>query len=142
MVQSTASGVLNASASDVWALVGPFNNLEKFDPGVAKSVLEDGGAKRRLHIVDSGQIVERLLNYDHGDRRYSWQHIEIIDVPMPVINFVATISVVEIELSKTCIFKIAAGFDPAAGESEQGVEELMTGDFQGVIDNLQAMFNG
>ena len=37
---------------------------------------------------------------------------------------------------------MAATFDPATGETEQAVEELMNGDFQGVIDNLQAMFPG
>ena len=142
MVQSAASGQLNASADEVWALVGPFNNLEKFDPGVASSVLEEGGVKRRLHIVDSGRIVERLLNYDHEGRTYRWQHLEIIDVPIPVINFIATISVTEVEPGKNCVFEMAATFDPATGETEQAVEELMNGDFQGVIDNLQAMFPG
>jgi hypothetical protein len=142
MVQSAASGQLNASADKVWALVGPFNNLKKFDPGVAESVLEEGGVKRRLDIVDSGQIVERLLNYDHAARSYRWQHLEIIDVPMPVINFIATISVAEVEPGKNCTFEMAATFDPAPGETEQAVEELMNGDFQGVIDNLQAMFPG
>lgn len=142
MVQSAASGRLNASADEVWALVGPFNNLEKFDPGVARSVLEDGGVKRRLDIVDSGQIVERLLNYDHEGRSYRWQHLEIIDVPMPVINFIATISVDEVEPGQSCVFEMAASFDPAPGETEQAVGELMNGDFQGVVENLQAMFPG
>ena len=142
MVKSTASGQLIASADEVWALVGPFNNLEKFDPGVARSALEDGGVKRRLDIVDSGEIVERLLEYDHGQRRYRWQHLEIIDVPMPVINFIATISVTAVEPGRSCTFEMEATFDPAPGETEQAVEELMNGDFQGVIDNLQAMFPG
>ncbi len=142
MVQIAVSDRIKASADEVWALVGPFNNLEKFDPGVARSVLEDGGSKRRLDIVDAGQILERLLNYDHEGRTYRWQHLEIVDVPMPIVNFFATISVREDEPGKTCIFEMTATFDPAPGETEDAVEELMATDFQGPIANVKAMFEG
>lgn len=142
MAQAAAKGNLNAPADVVWALVGPFGNLEKFDPSVAGSPLEEGGVQRRLQMDGGGQIVEQLLNYDHNGRVYRWTIAEIIDVPMPIVNYHANISVEEGEPGKSCIFEMSATFDPATGETEQAVEELMAADFGAVLENLQKMFAG
>jgi hypothetical protein len=140
MVKAAASGKLNKPADEVWALVGPFGNLGKFDGSVTKCTLEDGGVQRRLDIIDSGQIVERLLNYDNEGRTYHWKIVDIIDVPMPIINYRATISVADDAPGKSCVFTMGATFDPGPGATEKEVEELMAADFGTVLENLQKMF--
>ncbi len=142
MAKAAARGEVNASASEVWALVGAFGNLEKFDPSVVASPLEEGGVQRRLQIEDSGQIVERLLEFNHEGRIYHYTIAEIIDVPIPIVNYLATIRVDEGEPGKTCVFEMSATFDPAPGQTVEAVEELMTADFGAALGGLQKLFAG
>ena len=142
MAKAAARGEVNASASEVWALVGGFGNLEKFDPSVAASPLEEGGVQRRLQIEDSGQIVERLLEFNNEGRVYHYTIAEIIDVPIPIVNYLATIRVDEGEPGKTCIFEMSATFDPAPGQTVEAVEELMAADFGAALGGLQKLYAG
>ena len=142
MAKAAARGEVNAPASEVWALVGAFGNLEKFDPSVVASPLDEGGVQRRLQIEDSGQIVERLLEFDHAGRVYRYTIVEIIDVPIPIVNYLATIRVDEGEPGKTCIFEMSATFDPAPGQTVEAVEELMAADFGAALGGLQKLYAG
>jgi hypothetical protein len=142
MAKAVARGEVNASADEVWALVGGFGNWEKFDSAVVASSLEEGGVQRRTQIKDSGHLVERLLKFDHEGRVYHYTIAEIVDVPMPINNYYATIRVDEGEPGKTCIFEMSATFDPAPGQTVEAVEELMAADFGAVLGGLQKLFSG
>lgn len=142
MAKAAARGEVNAPANEVWAVVGGFGNLEKFDPSVASSPLEDGGVQRRLQIEDSGQIVERLLEFNNAERVYRWTIVEIVDVPIPIVNYHATIKVDEGEPGKTCFFEMSATFDPAPGQTVEAVEKLMAADFGAALGGLQKLFAG
>ena len=45
---------------------------------------------RRLSLAGGGTIVEKLVRLDDKERVYSYS---IIDSPLPVVNYVSTISV-------------------------------------------------
>lgn len=142
MARAVASGRVNAPADKVWAYVGPFGRLAEFDPGIKKGALEDGGVQRRLYTMDGGQIIERLLKYDHEGRIYHWMIAELIDAPFPVVNYRATISVKDDKPGRSCIFEMVATFDPAPGATEQEVEELLAADFSAVLVSVQKRFGG
>ncbi len=63
-------------------------------------------------------------------------------MPIPIVNYLATIKVDEGEPGKTCTFEISATFDPAPGQTVEAVEELMAADFGAALGGLQGVFAG
>ena len=55
---------LNASADEVWKLIGGFNALPDWHPAIVKSDLEEDGKVRRLEIDGGAVILERLEEHD------------------------------------------------------------------------------
>ncbi len=95
MASLALSQKLNASADDVWALVGGFGGVAEFHAATSGCDLEEGGSVRRLHIADSpGQLVERLLHFDDAARTYSYTIIDVVDFAVPFTNYHSTIQVV------------------------------------------------
>jgi len=64
--------------------------LPDWHPAIEKSELEEEGSMRRLSLAGGGTIVEKLVKLDDKDRVYSYS---IIDSPLPVTNYEATICV-------------------------------------------------
>ncbi len=90
-VRKTVS--LNASPTEIWSVIGDFDNLDSWHPAVAASeTIQDGTAKvRHLTLGDGSKIVERLDFHDDEARTYVYS---ILDAgPLPVQNYQATIEV-------------------------------------------------
>ena len=83
---------LPASASDVWAIVGDFNGLPRWNAGVERSELSEGGKRRTLYLKVGGTVVEDLLVHDNATRRISYS---IVDSAVPVGRHKATMIVDE-----------------------------------------------
>ncbi len=126
---------LPVPASQVWQVIGGFNALPDWHPGIEKSELEDGGTVRRLTVPGAGTIVERLENLDDNARSYSYS---IVEGPLPVSSYVATIRVVEDDDGKGCTVEWTSDFEPTGPEADA------LGAFRGVYEaglkNLEAMF--
>ncbi|PPR73385.1 MAG: hypothetical protein CFH05_01184 [Alphaproteobacteria bacterium MarineAlpha3_Bin4] len=90
MAKVLMSTILNASAVEVWKLIGGFNALPDWHPAVENSELAEDGQSRTLSIAGGGTIVEKLENMDDASRTYSYA---IIDSPLPVANYRAKIKV-------------------------------------------------
>src|SRR3989338_3433969 len=90
MTKIAMSTDLNVSADDAWKLIGNFNALPDWHPLVEKSELTKKGQERRLSLVGGGTIIERLENIDAKTRTYTYS---IIDSPLPVRNYKATLKV-------------------------------------------------
>ncbi len=71
MPKVTMSEKLNVSADQVWQLIGHFNALPDWHPGVEKSELSKKGQARRLKLVGGGAIVEKLEEMDDTSRTYT-----------------------------------------------------------------------
>lgn len=82
---------IDADPAKVWALVGDFNGLPRWNPGLADSRLEDGGKLRILTRRTGDQVRERLLEQDDAHRRVRYS---IIESGLPVGRHAATIEVV------------------------------------------------
>lgn len=125
---------LAVPAQQVWQLIGGWNAVADWHPGVEKSELEGGGEVRRLSIAGGGTFVEKLVHHDDGSRSYSY---EIVDSPLPVANYRATITVGEDP--EGCKVTWSSNFDPA-GASETDAAAMVRGIYEMGFKNLQRLF--
>jgi len=136
MTKVSMSTNLNVSADQVWKLIGGFNALPDWHPAVEKSELTEEGQTRTLSLAGGGTIVEKLEKVDDDARTYSYS---IVDSPLPVANYTATIKVSGEGDNST--IEWSSEFDPA-GAPEQDAMKAIEGIFQAGFDNLKKMFSG
>jgi hypothetical protein len=130
---------VDASPEEVWKLIGGFNTLPDWHPLVQKSDLERGGVMRRLSLLGGGSIVERLEHFSNNDRLYTYS---IIDAPLPVRNYVATLRVREGKDGKGSIIEWASEFEAATGVSEGDAAKSIEEVYKSGLENLRRLFGG
>lgn len=135
MSKVSMSAEISVPAQDLWRLIGGFNALPDWHPAVEKSELEGGGTVRRLTLAGGGQIVEKLLSADDKERVYSY---EIVEGPLPVAGYRATIRVRENEDGSASVVEWEGEFQPTTNENEavKVVREI----YQTGLDNLRRIF--
>ena len=127
---------LNVPADQVWEIVGRFNALPEWHPAVEKSELEDDGKLRRLSLVGGGSIVERLEKLDEKEQLYRYS---IIESPLPVANYSATLRVKPSKDGKSCSVEWSSDFNPAGASMEEATKAIQ-GVYQAGLDNLNKLF--
>lgn len=127
---------LGVPATKVWDLIGGFNALQDWHPAVEKSELEDGGSKRRLHLVGGGEIVEELKAKDDSGRSYTYT---IVSSPLPVANYKATITVNQ-DAEGNAVVEWSGEFEPvgAATDAENVIQSI----YDAGLQNLKKMMGG
>ncbi len=142
MTKVSMSTKLNVPAAKVWEVVGRFNALSDWHPAVEKSELEGEGTTRgtirRLSLAGGGSIVERLENIDETAHRYTYS---ILQGPLPVANYTATIRVTEAPDAKSCTVEWSSEFDPAGGPESEAVKAIESV-YKAGLENLEKMFGG
>ncbi len=128
---------LNVSADEVWKLIGGFNTLPDWHPAIEKSELEEEGSMRRLSLAGGGTVVEKLVKLDDKERVYTYS---IIDSPLPVKNYEATIRVKDDGAGNTSV-EWSSEFE-AEGAAENEAMDVIAGIYQAGFDNLKKMFGG
>ena len=128
---------LNVAADEVWKLIGGFNTLPDWHPAIEKSELQEEGSMRRLSLAGGGTVVEKLERLDDSERVYTYS---IIDSPLPVSNYTATICVKEDSEGKTTV-EWSSEFE-AKGATENEAIDVIAGIYQAGFDNLKKMFSG
>lgn len=136
MANVSKSVKLSVPAAQVWTLVGGWNALADWHPGIQKSELEGGGEVRRLHLVGGGEIVETLERHDDDARTYSY---EINASPLPVANYKATITVRDEEGGAEVEW--SSSFQPS-GASEGDAVATVQGIYEAGFDNLKKLLGG
>ena len=133
---ATASAIIDipASADQVWQLIGGFNSLPDWLPFIPKSELSEGGRVRSLQTADGGVVVERLQTFDNAAKTYSYS---ILQAPFPASEYLATIKV-EAQGDGARV-TWSGRFEPV-GVSNEEVEALFTGIYQGGLEALRANY--
>lgn len=90
-IDSKVVGAPSAAPDAVWANVGDFCGIAKWHPVVEKCTLSADGGVRTRDLKGGAVIHEKLEKRDDAARSYS---NSIIDSPLPVANYLSTISVV------------------------------------------------
>lgn len=136
MPKVSMSQDLSVPADQLWQLVGRFNALPDWHPGVEKSELTEEGQTRKLSLVGGGTIVEKLEKIDDHSRTYSYS---IVDSPLPVKNYKATLTVSGDGDSSS--LEWSSEFE-AAGLPENDAMKAIENIYQSGFDNLKKMFGG
>lgn len=87
MADGTTEVAIARSADDVWALVGRFEGLDEWMPGIEACEME--GDVRKLQTMGM-EIHEQLQDRDDAARRISYS---IVKSPMPLEHHLATLTV-------------------------------------------------
>ncbi len=140
MIKVYVSSVIDAAADNVWSRIRDFNGLPQWHPAIADSRIENNepadrvGCIRHFHTRDGGLIRERLLGLSDYDYSCSY---EIIESPMGVANYVATLKLTPITDGQRCFAEWSAEFDCAEGREQELTETIGGGVFQGGFDALK-----
>jgi Polyketide cyclase / dehydrase and lipid transport len=143
VVRIYVSSVIDAAADTVWSRIRDFNALPLWHGAIADSRIENNepsdrvGCIRHFHTRDGGLIRERLLalsDYDYT------QTYEILESPMGVAAYVATLKLTPITDGGRCFAEWSAEFECAEGR-ERELTDLIGGNvFQAGFDALKRHF--
>ena len=134
MASASAFIDIPASADQVWQLIGGFNSLPDWLPFIPQSELSEGGRVRTLQTADGAVVIERLQTFDNGAKSYSYS---IAQAPFPATDYLATIKV-EAQ-GEGARVTWSGRFEPL-GVSNEEVEALFTGIYQGGLEALRANY--
>ena len=143
MVNIYISSVIEATAQAVWERVRDFNALPQWHPVVADSRIENNqpgdrvGCIRHFHTQDGGMIRERLLTL--SDYEFTCVY-EILESPMGVSNYVATLKFTPITDGDHCFAEWSAEFNCAPGREAELTQTIGSGVFQVGFDALKLHF--
>ena len=142
MLEVNVSVPIEASAEDVWAVVGNFNGLPDWHPWVTASVLEPaaGGVGRRVTIGGGAagrrELTERLVSFDSTRREWAYT---VIAGPTTFTNYVGRIRVTPSGEAK-CTAEYAGRFTAAAGNTDAEATERIRTFWEAGLSNLPARF--
>lgn len=133
-VEVKKRGEAPGTPESVWALVGDFCAIKDWHPAVAEceQVEEGGDTYRILTLGDGGKIKEKLTK--KSDTSYSY---EIVESPLPVKNYSATLEIDEDDEDNTVEIEWEAEFDPADGVEEAKAVEVITGIFADGVTGIR-----
>ena len=143
MIRVYVSSVIDVSADTVWARIRDFNALPLWHPMIADSRIENQepsdrvGCIRHFHTREGGMIRELLLALSDYDYACTY---EILESPMGVSNYVATIKLTPITDGGRTFAEWSAEFDCAEGRESELTEQIGGGVFQGGFDALKRHF--
>src|SRR6218665_433983 len=143
MIRLYVSSVIEASADNVWARIRDFNGLPQWHPGIADSRIENGepsdrgGCIRHFHTRDGGTIRERLLALSDFDFTQTY---EILESPMGVEHYVATLKLTPVTDGNRCFAEWSAEFDCDEGREQELTQTIADGVFQGGFNALKQAF--
>jgi hypothetical protein len=140
MTKVNVSTQLPVAARTVWDTIGGFNNLARWHPAVAKSEesKEGGATLRTLTLHGGGRIVERLEGKDDKARTYRYS---ILEGPLPVAKYQATLRVAENPDGKSCTVEWSSEFEPS-GAPEGEATKVIRGIYEAGFDSLRKMYGG
>ena len=145
MARVYTSSVINASAARVWARVRDFNGLSNWHPAIAESRIENGepadrvGCIRNFSLRNGDRLREQLLGLSDYDMFCTYS---ILDSPMPLTNYVATLRLTPITDHDRTFIEWSADFDCAPDKEGELVSNIGGGVFQGGFDALKRAFGG
>ncbi|NES22755.1 MAG: SRPBCC family protein [Symploca sp. SIO3E6] len=144
MTRVFTSAVINAPIAQVWMKIRDFNAMPDWHPIVADSHIENDepsdkvGCIRNFNLKEGGNIRERLLTLSDSDYLFSYS---ILEAPMPVKNYVATLQLQPITDGDLTYAQWTATFDCDSQEEEGMIELIGNGVFQTGFNGLNQIFS-
>ena len=145
MARAYASSVIGASAVRVWARVRDFNGMPNWHPAIAESRIENGepadkvGCIRSFSLRNGDRLREQMLGLSDYDMFCTYS---ILDSPMPLTNYVATLRLTPITDQDRTFIEWSADFDCAPDKEGELVSNIGGNVFQTGFDALKRAFGG
>ncbi len=145
MARVFTSTVINAPADRVWDRIRDFNGLPKWHPKIRDSRIEDAlpsdqvGCIRNFNLHNGDNIREQLLGLSDYDMFTTYS---ILDSPMPIEDYVATIRLTPVTDGARCFAEWTAEFSVEPSIESDWVANIGGGVFQGGFDALKRHFGG
>ncbi|MFE6225869.1 SRPBCC family protein [Streptomyces sp. NPDC057854] len=133
MASTSVSRAVPASPQQVWNLIGGFDTLPDWLPYIPESTALEGGRVRRLKNPEGEVIVERLVDFNEAERRYSYT---ILQAPFPVTGYVSTLRVHPVDGRDDIAEVQWSGRFTPAGVTDAEAEELFAGIYRDGLDVL------
>jgi len=128
----------SASADAVWKKLADFGGLSGWMPGVESCETEgEGVGAVRKVAMGPVQVAERLEAFDEAARSFSYS---IVAGPMPVQNYLATVTVRE--AGGGCRVDWTARFDLPEGLTEEQIAPGLEGAYGGALKALKKLLEG
>ena len=145
MARVYVSSVIDTAAQKIWDEVRDFNALQRWHPRIAESRIENGepadkvGCVRNFRLQNGDQLREKLLALSDFEMFCTYT---ILDSPMPLENYLATLRLTPISDGDRCFAEWSAEFDCAPEVEEELVAGIGGDVFQGGFDALKRQFGG
>lgn len=142
MARVFVSSVIDAPAAKVWARIRDFNSLPKWHPRIAESRIEGDepadkvGCIRNFSLQNGDQLREQLLGLSDYDMFYTYA---ILESPMPLENYVATLRVTPITDGDRSFVEWSAEFDCEPEKETELVDGVGTNVFLGGFNSLKRL---
>jgi len=143
MVKVCQSTIIEAPVDEVWAILRDFNGHDRWHPAIAFSEIEGGepvdavGSVRHFRLNDGGELREQLLALSDYDLSCSYA---ILESPMAVENYVATLSLTPITDGNLTLAEWQAEFDCAPDREAALMHQIGNGVFQTALSALKHRF--
>ncbi|MEG3439131.1 SRPBCC family protein [Pannus brasiliensis CCIBt3594] len=143
MTRILISSTIDAPIDAVWGKIRDFNALPAWHPAIADSYIENGepsdrvGCIRNFNLKSGGNIREKLLALSDVD--YSCTY-SILEAPMPVKNYVATLNLKPITDGDRTYALWTANFDCDPSQEPSLIQLIGEGVFQAGFDSLKKIF--
>lgn len=137
---------IDAPASKVWDASKSFDSLPSWHPGFSKDEIVKGknntkGAVRQLTIKDGPSFTEQLTRFNEKGKSFDYK---IVESPLPITGYHSTFKVVSTGKNTSKVvwtghFKRKNTSDnPPKGEGDDDVVQLITGVYDGGLNNLKS----
>lgn len=143
MTTITASSVIDAPVSAVWALIRDFNGLPNWHPRMKESHIEGGGPSdqigcvRNFTVASGARLREKLVGLSDHDYTVAYS---IQQSPDPVTNHLATLRLVPITDGDRCFIQWTAQFDAPADKADAIAAGMGQHVYQAGFDALKRHF--
>jgi hypothetical protein len=129
-----------ASPKAVWKLIGKFDEIVNWLPGVVSSPADKGskvGSVRTITLKAPGDptVVETLTA--HKGHSYSYKIDKVDPKVLPVTGYTSTISVTKTATGSTVTWH--GDFTPAGGADEAAADKAVSGLYRSGLDNIKTL---
>ena len=143
MPEVCESGIINASADAVWAVLRDFSGTRAWAPNMASSAIEDGqagdqvGAVRRLVFESGAQILERLIALSDVDRYF--RYAMLTDEGLPIRDYTGRVRVIPITDNSQAVVEWSGTFTVREGDTKEvseWVRDIYRSGIAGMRDHI------
>lgn len=135
------SAVIDAPIDIVWSTIRDFNDLPKWHSMITHSEIVAGrpgdavGSVRDFTLANGAELKEKLLSLSDIEH---WISYSIEDSPLPIVNYVASLSLEEITEGNQTLGRWQAAFDIPLQEREE-TEDLVATIFRTGLSDLNEL---